>query len=177
MESVHRMRNFLLIEGILLIFFGVLALVLPGISTLSFTLVLGFLLLFSGIMQGVRSIQHRHESGFWPSLLSSLLFLFAGFYMVEAPWLGIQSLTAVITLFFILEGMVKIAMGIQFKRFRNWGWLILSGVVSLFLAFIVIQGWPTTALWLVGTLVGIYFLFFGIALISLAMETPSLRNI
>lgn len=77
-----------------------------------------------------------------------------------------------ITLFFIAEGIAKIILGIQLRPFSTWGWFILNGILALVMAFIIWQGWPGTAYWVLGLLVGINMIFFGISLIILATGAP-----
>jgi len=41
--------------------------------------------------------------------------------------------------------------------------------VSLLLAFLIVWGWPSTAAWAIGLLVGINMLFFGLSLTMTAL--------
>lgn len=176
-QSLQPYRNYFLVEGILLAFFGVLSLMLPGVSSLAFTLLLGFLMIIGGIIQAVRSFKTRELPGFWPSLFSGILFIVVGVLIVESPLLGMMSLTALLAAFFMFEGLFRIVMGIQFRKHAQWLWLILSGVLSLVLAIIVIQNWLVSSLWLVGTLLGVYLLFFGISFILLSVETTHMTRV
>jgi uncharacterized membrane protein HdeD (DUF308 family) len=75
-----------------------------------------------------------------------------------------------------LEGTAKIVMGFQLRTANNGGWLILSGILSLMMATIIWSGWPSTAFWVLGLLVGINLLFFGLSLTFLALGTPNIEN-
>ena len=46
---------------------------------------------------------------------------------------------------------------------------MVSGIIDLFLAYLIMRGWPDTASWAIGLLVGINMLFVGVALISNAI--------
>ncbi|WP_221899616.1 hypothetical protein [Bathymodiolus platifrons methanotrophic gill symbiont] len=46
--------------------------------------------------------------------------------------------------------------------------MLLNGLLSLLLGVIVLVGWPLSSAWLVGLLIGISFLFDGIALLAIA---------
>ncbi len=52
----------------------------------------------------------------------------------------------------------------------RWGWMLVSGIVDLFLAAIIFAGLPGTAAWAIGLLVGINMMFGGIALIMMALH-------
>lgn len=173
MEWIQHNRTLLIIEGVLFTLLGILAVALPGISTLSTELFIGWLLIFGGVFQLYRTIKAGvHASGFIGSLVISILYLIFGILLILFPVAGIFSLTVLLILFFIAEGIAKIILGIQLRPFRRWGWFILNGVLALIMAFIIWSGWPGTAFWVLGILVGINMIFFGISLIFLAQGTP-----
>jgi uncharacterized membrane protein HdeD (DUF308 family) len=171
-EWLQNHRYLLLFEGIIFTLFGCLAVALPGISTLSTELFIGWLLIFAGAVQFYRTIKTRQAPGFLGSLLTSLLYLILGILLIIFPIAGIFSLTVLLTIFFIAEGLAKIILGLQFRPFRRWGWFLLNGVLALIIAYIIWVGWPGTAFWVLGLLVGINMIFFGISLIFLAWGIP-----
>lgn len=173
MEWLQSNRNLLLFEGIIFALLGFLAVALPGISTLSTELFIGWLLVFGGIVQLYRTFKGRHEGpGFVGSLLTGFLYVIFGILLVLFPIGGIFSLTILLTLFFIAEGIAKIILGVQLRPSSTWGWFILNGVLALIMAFIIWAGWPGTAFWVLGLLLGINMIFFGISLIFLALGMP-----
>lgn len=173
MEWIQNNRTLLIVEGALFAILGFLAVALPGLSTLSTELFIGWLLVFAGVFQLYRTIKAgAHATGFISSLIISILYMIFGVLLILFPVAGIFSLTVLLTLFFIAEGIAKIVLGIQLKPFRRWGWFILNGVLALIMAFIIWAGWPGTAFWVLGLLVGINMIFFGISLIFLAIGTP-----
>jgi uncharacterized membrane protein HdeD (DUF308 family) len=166
-------RTTFLIEGVLFMILGLLAIIFPGISTLGFELFLGWLFLFSGIIQTYRAYTMRHAPGLLGASLSALFSIVLGLLLLVYPLSGIISLTILLIAFFILEGIAKIIWGIQYhSRLPSWGWLIFSGVISLAMAFIIWSGWPTTALWVIGLLIGINMLFFGASLLGIGFALP-----
>jgi uncharacterized membrane protein HdeD (DUF308 family) len=172
-EWLQNNRNLMLFEGIIFALLGFLAVALPGISTLSAELFIGWLLFFGGIVQLYRAFKGSHEGpGFAGSLLTGFLYLIFGILLVLFPIAGIFSLTILLTLFFIAEGIAKIILGVQLRPDRTWGWFILNGILALIMAFIIWAGWPGTAFWVLGLLVGINMIFFGISLIFLSFGMP-----
>jgi uncharacterized membrane protein HdeD (DUF308 family) len=160
-----------LIEGILLVLLGVAAIVLPNWATLTVTIFLGWLFLFSGIAGLVTTFWLRQAPGFWWSLLSAILSIVVGFLLIGWPISGAISLTLVLIAYFVLEGVFSIMFGLEHKRLLSgrWGWLVVNGVIDLVLAAIIIYGFPNTAVWVLGLLVGIDLIFGGMALAALAL--------
>lgn len=165
-------RNLLLVEGIIFALLGFLAIAMPVISTLGAELFIGWFVLLGGLVQAYRAFKARHEKGFWGSLLTSLIYVIFGILLLANPIAGVISLTILVTFFFIIQGIAQIILGFQLRPFRQWGWFALNGVLALIMAYLIWSGWPTSAFWVIGLLVGINMLFFGISLIFLALNTP-----
>jgi len=172
MEAIRSSRTILLVEGILFTILGILAVAVPMVSTLATELFLGWLLIFGGLVQGYRAFKGREKQGFYASLLSAVVNFILGVLLILYPVAGIISLTILLTAYFILEGLAKIVFAFQIRPAARWGWLAFSGVLALIMAYIIFAGWPTTAFWVIGLLVGINMIFFGIALITLSSAIP-----
>ena len=159
------------IEGIVLLVLGGLAIVVPPLATLGVTIFLGWLLLASGVVGLIMTFMARGAPGFIWSLISALLGIAVGLMLLVWPLGGALSLTLVLTAFFIVEGVASIMYALEHKRELSgrWGFMLLSGVVDLVLAAIIIAGLPGTALWALGVLVGINMLFGGASLVGLGL--------
>jgi len=160
--------NFLFFEGIIFVVLGILALTLPWIFTIGFTLVLGWLLIIAGVVTGIRMVQRYQKSGFWSSLIMTALLVGLGIAMILWPTTATEVLTIILSIFFFLEGVTKIFFAIRLRTVGNVRWVALAGIVSVAIAAIIWVGWPQTAHWFIGLLIGINLLFFGFAQIAFA---------
>jgi uncharacterized membrane protein HdeD (DUF308 family) len=162
----------LLIEGIILVVLGAAAVVIPQVATLAVTILLSWVFLVSGIVGLITTFMMRHAPGFWWSLFSAILAITAGVVLAGWPVSGALSLTLLLIVFFIFEGVATIMYAFDHKRELSgrWGLLLLSGIVDLILAAILYAGLPGTAAWALGLLVGINMLLGGGALIGLALH-------
>jgi uncharacterized membrane protein HdeD (DUF308 family) len=160
-----------LIEGIVLVLLGVLAIALPAIASLAVTILLGWLLLIGGIVGLITSWMSRGAPGFAWSLISALLATVVGFVLLWSPFRGEISLTLVLVVFFLVDGVASIMLALEHRRELSgmWGWLVVTGVVDLILAAIILSGFPQTAAWVLGLLVGIDLLFGGASLLAIAL--------
>jgi uncharacterized membrane protein HdeD (DUF308 family) len=170
-KSIHDHWRLFLIEGIIFVILGLLAILVPPIATLAVTILLGWLFFISGVMGLVSTFWARHAPGFWWSLLSAVLAIAAGVVLLGWPVAGILSLTYVLIAFFFIEGIASIMFAIEHRRelTNGWGWMLASGVVTLALGIIILLGLPGTAAWALGLLVGIDMVFGGCALVAVAM--------
>lgn len=164
-----------LIEGIVLVVLGVLAILVPPIATLAATLLFGWLLLISGIVGLITTFMARHAPGYGWSLLSAVLGIVAGVILLVFPIGGALSLTFLLIAFFLIEGFATIMFALEHSRQLSgrWGWMLASGIVDVILAVIIFTGLPGTAVWALGLLLGINLVFGGVAMISMALHARS----
>ena len=164
-----------LVEGIILVILGLAAIIVPPLATLAVAIFLGWLFLISGIVGLVTTFMMRHAPGFWWSLVSALLGIVVGIVLIGWPVSGAISLTLVLIVFFIIEGVASIMFALEHRRELSgrWGWMLASGIVDLILAAIIFAGLPLSAAWAIGLLVGINLVFGGSALIAMALHARS----
>ena len=113
----------------------------------------------------------RDVQAFLWMLLTAALSLFVGVMLVWHPTQGAVSLTMVLTVFFIVEGIVQIVASLSYRDVfpSQWGWMLASGIADLILAGIIIAGWPGTATWALGLIVGINLITSGAAITTVAL--------
>lgn len=169
--AVRRHWTLFLIEGVVLLVLGILAIMVPLVATIAVTIFIGWLFTVSGIVGLVTTFWMRGVPGFWWSLLSGIIGIVVGVMLLLWPVTGALSLTFVLIAFFVVEGIATIMYGIEHRNqlTARWGWMLASGVVDLILAGIIFAGLPETAAWALGLLVGINMLFGGVALIGVAL--------
>lgn len=160
-----------LIEGILLAILGLAAIVVPPLASLAVTIFLGWLFLISGIAGLALTFWARQLPGFWWSLVSAVLAIVAGFILLTRPVQGTLTLTIVVGVYFVAEGVATIMYALEHRRelSQRWSWLLVGGLMDIIIAAIIIAGLPGSALWAVGLLVGINLLFGGATLIGVAL--------
>lgn len=172
MQYIRQYKSYFIAEGVIFTLLGILAMAIPGVFTLGAELLIGVLFLAAGIFQGWRTFQTKGVPGFFWSLFISIIYILAGLSLLFNPLQGVLTLTLILTFFFIIDGIANIILGFQFKPHGVWGWRILSGLISLLLAYLIYAGWPGSAVWLLGLLVGINLLFVGITQLVLGFSVP-----
>lgn len=169
-EAIRGHWGLFLIQGLIMIVLGVLAIGEPMVATIAVALFAGWLFLISGIVGLASMFTTRRMPGFWWTLISSLLAIIVGIYLIWRPLVGVLSLTLVVAAYFGAQGIVQIITSIEHRRvLPSWGWMVFGGVVNLLLAAIILSGWPGTAEWTLGLLFGINLLMWGISLVMTAI--------
>ena len=169
-EAVKRYSLWYLIQGALLIVAGLLAIIYPVISSAAVIVLLGWLLIISGLLQGLSMIGARHVPHFWIQLISIILAVLVGFLFLRDPAQGMVTITLLLIVFFMIEGVSKVVFALTIRPFPNWGWVLGSGLIGILLSLILWASLPVTAAWLIGVLLGINLISVGAAIALLAWQ-------
>lgn len=162
--------------GIAMIVLGVLLLVSPAAVGGAVVKLVSLVLVVTGLIQliqGLRSGKTGHK------LISSLLGIIVaglGVMVWLNPQLGSGFLTALLMIFFVVNGFWKLSAAIRYRQARGWGWLLLSGLVSLVFVYLLWRQWPLSGAWAIGVLVGLDLLLSGLAIVILAAAVKKVRS-
>ena len=155
--------------GIGLIVAGVLAMASPLMSGLSVMLVIGVLMLLTGISTASLAFGvGAFGRGVW-LLLLAVLMVVAGWLIVTRPVEALASVTLLLAFYFFLSGFVEIAAALGAAGAPGRGWMIVSGIVTLFLGVSLWRHFPASAAVAVGVLFGLRMLFHGMWLFSVGL--------
>jgi uncharacterized membrane protein HdeD (DUF308 family) len=169
-ETVRRYSTWYLIQGVLMVLAGIVALVYPFVSTVALVVVLGWLLILSGVVQGISLIGAQNVPNFWLQLVSAVLSIIVGVIFLRRPGEAVVTLTLLLIVFFMVEGFAKLIFSLTIRPLPNWGWVLASGIIGILLSLYLLTNLTTTAVWLLGVLLGIQLICEGVALSSLAWQ-------
>ncbi|MBS0171944.1 MAG: HdeD family acid-resistance protein [Nitrospira sp.] len=172
-ETVHKHWGYFLASGIAFLVLGMIALAYTVLTTLASVFVFGVAFFFGGIFQAVHALKTSKWKGFFLDLLVGVLYVTTGLLMAVHPLAGAQSLTLLLAAVFLAMGLFRV-MGAVILQPPSWGWLLVSGMITLLLGMLVWIQWPGSALWLIGTFVAIDMIFNGIWLVVLALSACGL---
>ena len=176
-SAIHAHWKLFLAQGILMMVLGLLAVAEPVIASLAVGIFVGWLFFVGGIFRAASVWHSRRAPGFAWSMLTAVLSVVLGLILILRPLAGVLTLTMVLVAFFIVEGVASIIGAIQHRdHLRSWGWVLFSGIIDLLLAFLIWDGWPSSADWAIGLLVGINMLFLGLSLVMTALAARLMGN-
>lgn len=160
--------------GIILSVLGALAILLPSVATLGAEVLVAWLLTLWGAV-GLWCSWSIRPAPEWRFGVAAFGLLFAaGVALVLFPLAGIAALTVLMMLSFLMEGILSILFALRSSaHVPNWGWLVFSGVCSFAAGFVILFGWPWTASWTLGLMLGLNFLSTGVSLVMLANAAGS----
>ncbi len=162
--------QFILIEGLLFVLLGTTAIIIPQIFTVAIALFLGWLILFGGMIQMMRTLFFSSIPGFWLWLSIGLLQVILGLLLITNPLKGALTLTLLLLILFAVEGISKISLALLIKPLANWSWMLFSGVTALIFVVIILIGWSEVSHWVLGLFLGVNMVFLGWTLVKIGLH-------
>ena len=169
LEAVSARWGWFMALGILVIVLGLVAFGAPFASGIAINLLIGWLLIISGIAHCIHAFKATGWRGGLFQFLCGLLYLGVGIMMIMNPVAGLLALTLTVLVYFVVSGIFKIILAIRAENLPQRGWVTVSGVLSLVLAIYIGAQFPSSALWLIGMLFGIEMVFSGWAFVMIAL--------
>ncbi len=154
--------------GILMIIVGFIAIATPLLATVTMSIFLGWMLVFIGVAEVVHAFSSQGWGGFLWELVIGGLTAIAGFYIAFFPLRGAVTLTLILAIWMIVSGIMRTILGFLLRPAPGSGLIILGGVLGLLLGIMIYSGWPNSSAWVIGTLVGIHFIFDGWGMVGAA---------
>ena len=148
--------------GILLILVGIYAIWAEGAATLVSVLALGIALLIAGVGQLVAAFMARGAGHLILLLLVGVLDIIVGLMLLEHPVAGALVVTLLLAALLLFGGVFRF-VGALWMQFPNYGWVAVSGVISAILGILLWAQWPISAIWFIGFVVGLNFIFAGVS--------------
>lgn len=167
-EEIIAHRGWYIFEGILFLIMGLLAILLPGLTAIAITLIVGAFLLMGGAAQTISFFRYPKR---WMKLLSGFLFIAGGLAVAFFPLVGLATLAILVGIILLLEGFFEVIFSLAFKPFPGWGWMMFSGIIAFVLALLVMIGFPATTMIFLAVAVGLNMGTYGISILMLVLKT------
>ena len=159
--------------SVLMIVAGFLAIVVPPVAGIAVTILVGWLLVLSGLMHFIYA-WHTHGGAIIWDILVGIVYAFVGGRVLYHPLLGMVGLTLTLAIYLFAEAVLEFILGFQLRPRRGSGWLFVDGVITLILAVMIWRTCPFSTAWALGTLVGVSMLFSGISRLMFSLAARKL---
>jgi len=155
--------------GIVTAALGILLLIYPLAAATITTIVLGCILVVVGVIDIVLALRSHTAGSFFLRLLLGIGYGLAGILMIMFPLWGVAVLTVVVGTMLLFEAAMSTILAFQIRPASGWGWLLFDAGITLLLGLLILAHWPASAIWAIGTLVGVAVLMRGITRIALSI--------
>jgi uncharacterized membrane protein HdeD (DUF308 family) len=147
--------------AVAMIVLGFLAVLLPFATGIGISILVGWIIVFSGFAYLAYAFAARGAGAFLWRTLVGVAYVIGGFYLAFHPGIALESLTLLVAAIFLAEGMLQLVVFVQFRALPGSGWLLFDGIVTLLLAYVIWRPWPASSTWAIGTIVGINLIVSG----------------
>jgi len=161
--------------GAIFLVTGIIALGSVVMATVASVFVVGVMMLIAGIAEVIHAFQIRTWSKFLLWALLGVLYIVAGFVTFQNPLLAASVLTLILGAALVASGIMRIILALSMKSQTPWGWVLLSGCITLLLGVLILAQWPISSLFILGTLLAIDLIFAGAGWIGLGLSLRRAR--
>ncbi|RIK88415.1 MAG: hypothetical protein DCC69_02005 [Hyphomicrobiales bacterium] len=168
-EKLRKSWMWMAILAVVSLIGGVLALADPFAATLAATLLAGWFFMLLGGLQIIQSFQVQGWGGFLWALLFGVLSLVVGVSLVFNPLAGMVSLTLLVAVLLLATGAIKLFYSLSLRPVTGWGWVLLSGLVSIVLGALILTNFPYAAGSVLGILLAIELVSNGVLFLFIAL--------
>ncbi len=148
------------LAGALLVILGTLGIFFPGALSLTVTAFLSGLMLAGGALYGYY-VYSLHKGSFSAWLKPVVLFV-GGVLLLVFPAIGISAIALLLSFYLFADAFGSFGMAKERHPLRGWLWMALNGGISLFLAMLILVGWPETSALFLGIFLGVSLLVDGL---------------
>ncbi len=155
--------------GILMMIAGLIAFGNLLAATVISVFFVGGVMVAGGVLHLIHAFQVKTWERVLYWALSGALYAFAGVMAFVNPLLTSAVLTLLIGAALIVAGAFRLWLGFTLRGMGSWGWVALSGVVTLLAGFVIAAGWPVNSLWILGLFLSVDLFLQGSSLLAFAI--------
>jgi uncharacterized membrane protein HdeD (DUF308 family) len=171
---VKKASGWSIVWAVLLIIFGMLAIGMPLAAAVAVATIISWLLIFAGVAHFISAFHTQGAGSVIWRILVGLAYVVMGIYLLMHPLLGVASLTLLLAWLFLIEGVLDLVAFWQARSQPGATWVLFDGIVTLILAILIWRHWPSSSIWVVGTLVGISMIVSGVTRLMVSMAVRGL---
>jgi uncharacterized membrane protein HdeD (DUF308 family) len=160
--------------GITLIILGAAAILFPLFASLAVITFAGWVLVIAAFFIFGSAFMVRDVGGTVVRILWALVALIAGVILLTNTDGSAGFLTAVLAIYFIFMGSMKVTVAVIRRGESGAGWIAVNGILSLIIGLIIIADIQNTKDWAIGLLLGIDFIFAGFMLLTIGSSMKQL---
>lgn len=150
--------------GILIMALGIIAVIYPqSFGEISVQLI-GFLIIISGFLRLVFAVLAPSMGSMLWRYLFAILMIVAGVWITMNPEIGLSSLTIVMAIYFIVDGITGLVYSFSLKPIGGGSYLLFSGIVGIALGILIFYKWPESSEYALGIYLGIKLILDGLVL-------------
>ena len=160
--------------AVLFIILGIFAIAEPMVAAVAVALLVGWLLIFGGVAHLASSFAGGGAGRVIWQVLIGIVYLVGGLYFLTHTLMGVGTLTLLLAGIILVEGVFEIVAYFKTRSSGGSSWLLINGLITLLVGGLIWFHWPSSAVWAIGTLLGVNLLMTGISRLMLGLAARRL---
>ncbi|MGD8727877.1 MAG: HdeD family acid-resistance protein [Gemmatimonadales bacterium] len=169
LEQAKEHAGLVIALGTVELLIGIVAIGSPLVTGVAIAFMIGSILVLAGIARVVSAFSAGSFGAGFLAFLGGLLALAAGLVMLFRPGAGLTFLAWMLAIYFVVDGVARLALGLRTRGEPGSGWEIFGGVVSVLLGVLIYANWPLSGAWAIGTLVGVHLIISGWTIVGIGL--------
>ena len=170
-KALQKHWRWLFTLGTVSLALGILAIIAPFISAVTFEVAIGSIFVLGGIAHTIYSFWAQEWGCFLYELFGGILYLLIGLTLWANPGAGVFLVALLMAILLVMQGVVQLALSFELRPMFSWSWIFISGIISVLLGAFIWLPWPGSSFGLIGLLVAISLLFRGWSTLILGLST------
>jgi uncharacterized membrane protein HdeD (DUF308 family) len=175
-QTAKKITGWFIGFAVLFIILGIFAIAEPMVAAVAVALLVGWVLIFGGVAHLVSAFGGGGAGRVIWQVLIGIVYLVGGFYFLSHTLMGVGTLTLLLAGIILAEGVLEIIAYFKTRSSGGSVWLLINGLVTLFLGGLIWFHWPSSSVWAIGTLLGVNLLMTGISRLMFGLAARKLVN-
>lgn len=161
---LEKFAKYAKITAFIFIVLGLIGIIYPVFMTLATVTFVAWLMLIAGLMSGYFTwLSNKNDTIGW---LKSFILIAASLFMLYSPMGGAAAIGFLFSIYFFFNAFIGFSLAMSTRPHGVWIFWLINAIFSVLIALMLILGWPSSSMYLVGLLVGFSLLFDGLALLA-----------
>ena len=159
--------------GIVMIIIGLLAILVPNFIGLAFNTFVGGIFLLASTALAFNAWHNKTQNmslWFRPFVLAALALI-----IFTHPAIILAVLGLLIAIYFLISGFSSMILAFELQSSAKV-FSLVNGAISFVLGVVVLTNWPFSSAWIIGLIIGVSFIFDGIALLTIANQVKKTQE-
>jgi uncharacterized membrane protein HdeD (DUF308 family) len=156
--------------GVIFMLAGVIALGSVVMATATAVFVIGIMMIMAGVAEIIAAFSVKGWGKFIFWMLLGALYVAAGVICFYRPFEAATILTLFLGAALVVGGVLRMFLAWSMREAgKPWGWVVVSGIISLLLGLMIIAKWPYSSFYVLGIFLGVDLIFIGSGWLSIGL--------